>query len=92
LGKAAAIIEKRNEEETRHSNGSRFGVLTGGRELAEKLIEKLPNLQILFTSGHNDNMMMLHGVIETSVNFIQKPFTFDALARKVRELLNAAAG
>jgi len=37
-------------------------------------------------------MMMLHGVIETSVNFIQKPFTFDALARKVRELLNAAAG
>ncbi len=64
----------------------------GGRELAEKLIEKLPNLQILFTSGHNDNMMMLHGVIETSVNFIQKPFTFDALARKVRELLNAAAG
>ncbi len=64
----------------------------GGRELAEKLIEKQPNLQILFTSGHNDNMMMLHGVIETSVNFIQKPFTFDALARKVRELLNAAAG
>ncbi len=64
----------------------------GGRELAEKLIEKLPNLQILFTSGHNDNMMMRHGLIETNVNFIQKPFTFDALARKVRELLNAAAG
>ncbi len=32
---------------------------------------------------------MRHGIIETSSNFIQKPFTFDALARKVRELLDA---
>jgi len=62
----------------------------GGRELAEKLTEKLPNLQILFTSGYTDDGMARHGgVTETSTNFIQKPFTFDALAHKVRELLNA---
>ena len=61
----------------------------GGRELAEKLIEKLPNIQILFISGHTDNAMVRQGIIKTSTNFIQKPFTFDALVRKVRELLDA---
>ena len=61
----------------------------GGRELAEKLTARLPNLRILFTSGYNDNAVVRHGVTEVNVNFIQKPFTFDALARKVRELLDA---
>ncbi len=61
----------------------------GGRELAEKIKEKLLNIQILFTSGYTDNAMVRPGVIETSANFIQKPFTFDALARKVREVLDA---
>ncbi|MBA3694488.1 MAG: response regulator [Acidobacteria bacterium] len=60
----------------------------GGRELAEKLSERLPNLQILFTSGYTDNAMARHGVIKTSTNFLQKPFTFNALARKVRQLLD----
>ncbi len=58
----------------------------GGRELAEKLNKKLPNIQILFTSGYTDDEIVRHG--ETGANFIQKPFTFDALARKVRELLD----
>nr|MBA4185212.1 response regulator [Acidobacteriota bacterium] len=61
----------------------------GGRELAEILTEKLPNIQILFTSGYTDDAIVRHGVIEADTNFIQKPFTFDALARKVRELLDA---
>jgi hypothetical protein len=34
LGKAAAVIEKRNEEETRYPDGSRFGVLTKDQELS----------------------------------------------------------
>jgi FixJ family two-component response regulator len=62
----------------------------GGRELAEKLAERLPKMQILFTSGYTDDDVVRHGIIETNTNFIQKPFTFDALARKVRELLDAA--
>lgn len=61
----------------------------GGRELAEKLTKKLPNIQVLFTSGYTDDAVMRHGVIETNTNFIQKPFTFDALASKIRELLDA---
>jgi CheY-like chemotaxis protein len=61
----------------------------GGRELVEKLTEKLPNLKILFTSGYTDNEMVRRGIIETSTHFIQKPFTLDALAHKVREVLDA---
>ena len=59
----------------------------GGRELAEKLTENLSEIKILFTSGYTDDSVIRHGVIETNTNFIQKPFTFDGLARKVRELL-----
>ncbi|MDQ6785957.1 MAG: PAS domain S-box protein [Acidobacteriota bacterium] len=61
----------------------------GGRRLAESLTEKLPKLRILFTSGYADDAIIRHGVIETSTNFIQKPFTTNALAQKVREILDA---
>ena len=61
----------------------------GGRELAEKLKERLPDIKILFTSGYTDDAVIRHGVIETNTNFIQKPFTFDALSLKVRKLLDA---
>ncbi len=60
----------------------------GGRELAEKLIEKLPNLHVLFTSGYTDDPEMHHGVIETTANFLQKPFTPHALVQKIREVLD----
>ncbi|MEO6392277.1 MAG: PAS domain S-box protein [Pyrinomonadaceae bacterium] len=61
----------------------------GGRELAEKLHSKIPDLPVLFASGYTDDAIVRHGVLETNVNFIQKPFPLDDLARKVRELLDA---
>lgn len=61
----------------------------GGRELAEKLKEKLPNLQILFTSGYTDDAVIRHGVIEAQTNFIQKPFNLEALTNKIREILDS---
>jgi CheY-like chemotaxis protein len=61
----------------------------GGRELAEKLTEKMPGLQVLFTSGYTDDPEMRHGVMETSANFLQKPFTPYGLVQKVREILDA---
>ncbi len=61
----------------------------GGRELADLLKEKLPDLQVLFTSGYTDDAVVRHGVIELGTNFIQKPFTPVLLAKKIRELLDS---
>ncbi len=59
----------------------------GGRELAEKMLETVPAMKILFTSGYTDDAILRHGIIDEGTNFLQKPFTFDALARKVKSLL-----
>ncbi|HSK73939.1 MAG TPA: ATP-binding protein, partial [Pyrinomonadaceae bacterium] len=64
----------------------------GGRELAEKLEQMYPQIRLLFTSGYTDDAIIRQGVIKTGENFIQKPFTFEALAKKVRELLDAKNG
>jgi CheY-like chemotaxis protein len=60
----------------------------GGRELAERMAQMYPEMRILFTSGYTDDAVVRHGVIETGMNFIQKPFTPDGLAQKVREVLD----
>jgi PAS domain S-box-containing protein len=62
--------------------------IMGGRELAENLLETMPDLRILFTSGYTDDAVVRHGVIGSNTNFIHKPFTVGALANKVREILD----
>ncbi len=95
------VIEARNGIEALavcENIGCRFDLLMtddvmtqmGGRELAEKLTEKLPRLRVLFTSGYTDDAVVRHGVIETGTNFLQKPFTPDELAQKVIEMLDAS--
>jgi two-component system cell cycle sensor histidine kinase/response regulator CckA len=60
----------------------------GGRELARRLLERRPYVRVLFTSGHIDDAIVRHDVIESAVAFIQKPFTPANLLRKVREVLD----
>jgi PAS domain S-box-containing protein len=60
----------------------------GGRELAEKLLERMPDIQILFTSGYTDDPSMQRNVSETAANFIQKPFTPILLLQKIRDVLD----
>jgi len=48
-----------------------------------------PALKLLFISGYTDDTVVRHGVLAKNEAFLQKPFTPDAVARKVRELLDA---
>jgi CheY-like chemotaxis protein len=59
-----------------------------GRELAERLAEDNPGLQVLFMSGYSDEAEYRHGVPSPDAAFIEKPFTERSLTGKVREVLD----
>jgi CheY-like chemotaxis protein len=63
----------------------------GGRDLAGRLKSMRPKLKVLYMSGYTDDMLAHHGVLETDVILLQKPFAPDALAKKLREVLDAPA-
>ncbi len=58
-----------------------------GSHLAVELARTRPQTKVLYLSGYADESIVRHGVLEPGVAFLQKPFTSDSLARKVRELL-----
>jgi signal transduction histidine kinase/ActR/RegA family two-component response regulator len=60
-----------------------------GPELAGHLEQSFPDLKVLYMSGYTDEAIVHHGVLDEGVAFLEKPFTPDALARKVREVLNS---
>lgn len=62
---------------------------TSGKEVADRLTELQPDLKVLFMSGYTDEAIVHHGVLDSNVQFIQKPFTPAALTRKVREVLDS---
>lgn len=59
-----------------------------GRELATRLAEARRSLRVMFMSGYTDDAMVHQGMLDYSVVFIQKPFSPESLARKVREVLD----
>jgi two-component system cell cycle sensor histidine kinase/response regulator CckA len=60
----------------------------GGRELVGKLASLRPGIKVLYMSGYTDNSIVHHGILMEGTNYIQKPFTLEGLARKVREVLD----
>jgi CheY-like chemotaxis protein len=60
----------------------------GGRVMAEWLKTTYPDLKILFTSGYTDDATERHGLPETGVECLFKPYAPATLARKVREMLD----
>ena len=59
-----------------------------GPDLAEQLHRQRSGMRVLFMSGYTDDAIVHHGVLEEGANFIQKPFGPDALATKVRNVLD----
>jgi CheY-like chemotaxis protein len=60
-----------------------------GSQLVERVLEARPGIRVLFMSGYTDDEVMRRGVIDGQTAFLQKPFTPDLLAHKVREVLDA---
>ena len=62
----------------------------GGRELASRLRIVSPTSRVLFMSGYTEDAVLRQSVMEPGSVFLDKPFTFETLIRKVREALAAA--
>jgi len=60
-------------------------------ELARKAKERLPKVGVLFTSGYTENAIVHHGRLDPGVELLSKPYTREALARKVRHVLGNQA-
>ncbi len=63
-----------------------------GGELAETLLARHPQMKVLYVSGHTDDVIVHYAILKPGVAFLQKPFTRDALAKKIREVLGESGG
>jgi PAS domain S-box-containing protein len=61
-----------------------------GRELADRLRSRQPQIRVLYMSGYTDNAIVHHGVLEAGIAFLSKPLTEEGLLRKVRAVLDAS--
>jgi two-component system NtrC family sensor kinase len=62
-----------------------------GRQLSEEVLRQRPDIKILFVTGYTRNAIIHHGRLDPDIDLLTKPFTADALTRKVRQVLDAKA-
>jgi two-component system cell cycle sensor histidine kinase/response regulator CckA len=93
------VLEARDGDEARTLSDRHAGPIhllvtdvvmpkVSGRQLADSLTARFPELKVLYLSGYTDDAIVRHGVLQEGKKFLQKPFTPIALARKVREILD----
>jgi CheY-like chemotaxis protein len=63
-----------------------------GPDLAQRLLRERPRLKVLYVSGFTSHLATRLGTVGGRAAFLQKPFTPDLLARKVREILDLRIG
>jgi PAS domain S-box-containing protein len=59
-----------------------------GPELTRQLVERRPALKVIYMSGHTEDAIARHGVLDPGIAFVHKPFSAEALGRKIREVLD----
>jgi signal transduction histidine kinase len=59
-----------------------------GPELVKQLLERRPSLKVVYMSGYTDEAIVHHGVLDSGIMFLHKPFTAEGLERKIREVLD----
>lgn len=59
-----------------------------GRQLADRAVELLPKLKVVYTTGYTRNAVVHNGVLDPGTNFLPKPFGMDQLAAKIVEVLD----
>ncbi|RUP00538.1 ATP-binding protein [Hyphomicrobium sp.] len=59
-----------------------------GRQLSDEARKLRPDLKVLFTTGYSRNALVHQGRLDTGVNLISKPFTFEQLAARIRAILD----
>ena len=60
-----------------------------GRQLADRAVELLPCLKVVYTTGYTRNAVVHNGVLDPGTNFLPKPFGIDQLAAKIAEVLDS---
>jgi two-component system cell cycle sensor histidine kinase/response regulator CckA len=60
-----------------------------GPELVTHLMERRPTLKVIYMSGYTDEAIVHHGVLDTGIAFLHKPYSSETLARKMREVLDS---
>jgi DNA-binding NtrC family response regulator len=58
-----------------------------GPELVGQLTARRPGLKVIYMSGYTDDSIVQHGVLNPGIAFLHKPFSSDALGKKIREVL-----
>jgi two-component system cell cycle sensor histidine kinase/response regulator CckA len=61
-----------------------------GREFAEAVLALSPDMRVIFVSGHTDNHIVHNGMLKEGVNFLQKPYSQQRLAKQIRNALDQA--
>ncbi len=61
----------------------------GGRQIAEQITGQRPTVKVLFISGYTGDAIVHNGILDPNADFLQKPFTAEALCTKVRSILDS---